>query len=96
MDGHKKAIKAALSESRELRRKLIPFIVIRQGQILEIDFESCLKNQALTPSEQACIIWLMAIWTKRSGGHDLLKYSSAMDLRLRSAILNALKILWST
>lgn len=91
MEKQRRAIMAALSGSIELRRKMLPYLMIKDGVLLTIQFDLCLKQQNLTPSVQAGIYWLMAIWT----GHDLIKKSREMDPKMRAAILKSLKSLWA-
>lgn len=90
MERQRRAIKAALSQSLELRRKLLPYLIIKDGVLLAIEFEQCLKRENLDPSLQSCVIWLTAIWM----GHDLIKKSRSMDVEMRAVVLRSLKALW--
>lgn len=91
MESQRRAIRAALSGSLELRRKLLPYLMIKDGVLIAIQFDLALKEENLPPSVKACIFWLLAIWS----GHDLIKKSREMDPQMRAAILRALKALWA-
>ncbi len=94
MDKRKEAIKVILSQSRELRRKLLPYLVIEQGELRDIDFDRCLCEQSLSAAFVAATIWMRAIWTQKSFGFDLVQLSFAMDSKFRAAVLRALETLW--
>lgn len=94
MDSRRRAIKAVMSQSAELRRKLLPYLVIKDGELREIDFDRCMKEQDLSSGLRATIIWMRALWFARSAGYDLIELSFAMDVKLRAAVLRALKMLW--
>ena len=90
----RQAIKAILSQSIALRRILLPYLVIQNGVLRDVEFERCLKEQKLSSGLRAAITWMWCIWAYKSAGHDLLALSSAMDAELRAATLKGLRILW--
>lgn len=90
LERQRRAIRVVLSSSLELRRKLLPYLIIKDSVLLAIEFDLCLKQENLTPSMQAAIFWLAAIWS----GHDLIKKSREMDPKMRASVLKALRALW--
>jgi hypothetical protein len=91
----RQAIRAILSQSIELRRVLLPYLVITNGELTDVRFEVCLKQKDLSSGLRAAIIWMWCIWAYKSAGHDLIALSSAMDADLRAATLKGLRIFWS-
>jgi hypothetical protein len=92
MDNQRRAIKTILSQSTGLRRRVLPFLTIKDGQLYEIEFDRCME-QNLSPELRAVIIWAQALWTGHSN-QDLMSLASAIDQKMLATILKALKILW--
>lgn len=92
MSRQKQAVTAVLAQSVELRRKVLPYIDLENQSI---DFERLLREQDLSDGLYAAVVWLRAIWTSKNPECDLIELSYALDSKMRSAVLSALKILWS-